>query len=197
MHRYAGILRYTTDNSGRRGQSANVVLAVSFSPGRFTVTIEDPNARSVLRLTNRRFNYQARDSTQDLLARVKWRNGSFGRSTGPAYLGCHRIPGVPRELRVTVICRWAPAFAVVEFRLGGNFYLFSRRPPRGENSRGRLSFPMFTDSGEDEEDGDSREQREPPSGSHEPPADDPPCRRSADFGITITIWGDVIEWKRT
>ena len=46
MHSYTGILTYTTDNSGRIGQSANVELRASFCPGRFTVVVDDEHSLS-------------------------------------------------------------------------------------------------------------------------------------------------------
>ena len=78
-------------------------------------------AETVHALRNRRFNFQSRDSPQDLLARDKWRSRRFDRFTGTVHLGCPRITGVPKETQLTLICSWDPAFAVVEFRLGDTF----------------------------------------------------------------------------
>ena len=71
-----------TDNSGRAGQYVNVAIHPSFSPGSFTVTIEDETAQAVRRIRNKRFNYRARDSYLDLLARDKWKSNWFGRFPG-------------------------------------------------------------------------------------------------------------------
>ena len=142
MHTYRGIVRYETNNSGRLGQYVNVAIHASFFPGQFTVTVEDERAESVHRLENRRFNYQARDSPVDLLARDKWKSHWFDRFTGPIYLDCPRLPGVPRELKATVICSWDPAFVVVEFKWEDTFYQFSCRPPRGVNSWNRSRYPL-------------------------------------------------------
>ena len=184
MHRYSGIFTYLTDNSGRIHQQVNVVLQVSFFPGHFEVFVEDEGAHSVHNLRNRRFNYQARDSPQDLLARAKWRSEWFDRFEGPAYLAYPRVTGVPREIRFTLICSWDPAFAVLEFRLGDTFYQFSCRPPRGVNSWARLRFPMpthFNDSQTDQR--SDGEENEPARGSNDPPEDAPPfATSSSPFG---------------
>ena len=131
MHRYTGNLRYTTDNSGRRGQVIHADLTVSFFPGLCTIRVDDPNAETTHGLTNKRFNYQARDSPVDLLARDKWRSWWFDRFAGNVQLMCPTIPGVPKELFVTLICSWDPAFAVIEFQIDDTFYQISCRPRRG------------------------------------------------------------------
>ena len=118
MRRYTGILPYTADNSGRLGRTIHADMAVSFPPGLFLVRVEDSQARPIHVFANRRFNYQARGSPQDWLARAKWRIEWFDRFAGPAYLQCPRIAGVSRELLATMIRSWGPAFAVIEFRLG-------------------------------------------------------------------------------
>ena len=75
MHRYVGEMRYSTHNSGRYGQPIRADLNVSFSPGMFSVRLGDLNAQTTHSLTNKRFNYQSRDSPVDLLARA---NGELG-----------------------------------------------------------------------------------------------------------------------
>ena len=73
-------MTYTTENSGRVGLNVDASLAVSFSPGTFAAIVEDPSAHSTHRLSNRRFNLDARDSPVDLLARAKWRSEWYDRS---------------------------------------------------------------------------------------------------------------------
>ena len=147
-------MRYTADNSGRKGEAVHVDLAVSFFPGISTVHVEDRGAYSIRQLANRRFNYQALDSPVDLLARDKWRSWWFGRFTGAAYLQRPRISGVPLELSLALIISRVPAFAVVEFRLDDTCYQLACRPPRGVNSWTRL---RLTEAGKTvaEEDFDS------------------------------------------
>ena len=171
MFRYAGILHYETNNSGRRGLPIHLELLVSFFPGDFSVRAEGGIAETVHTLRNRRFNYQARDSPQDLLARDKWRSRWFGRFTGPVRLGCPRISGVPTELQLTLICSWGPAFAIVEFRLGDTFYQLSCRPPRGLNAWARCRF-----TGHSTVDSSDNEPpiHEPASGPNEVPEEIPP-----------------------
>ena len=82
-------------------------------------------------LANRRYNFHARDSPEDLLARALWRSGRYDRFAGNLYLQCHRIAGIPRELSVTVTCSWDPSFCAVAFRLEDTYYQFPRRHPRG------------------------------------------------------------------
>ena len=117
----------------------------SFFPGLFKMTVTDENAGTIHTLENRRFNYQARDSPVDLLARDKWKSEWHDKFTGNLYLTCPRgVPGVPRELtRVTVTCSWASAFCVVEYCLGDTFYQFSCRPPRGTNRWSRRNLSRF------------------------------------------------------
>ena len=171
-------MRYTTNHIGRAGQTVNVSLSVSFFPGTFTVVVEDPGAESTHRLPSRRFNFQARDSPVDLLARGKWRSLWFDRFAGDMYLHCPRITGAPRELRLTLISSWDPAFAVVEFRLGDTFYQLSCRPPRGVSHWGRVSFPWIHEIIETPQDvapmaPDPVPSHEPASSSTEIPPDGP------------------------
>ena len=161
MHRYAGLLKYVNNNSGREGQYVKVDLAVSFFPGRSTVLMQDANANTRHSLSNRRFNCQARDSPRDLLAREKWRSFWRDRFAGPVYLQCPRISDVPMELQVQVICSWGPAFAVIEFRLADTLYQLPCRPPCGVSAWSRI---LFMD---DENREDAR--NEPPSDSRQPP----------------------------
>ena len=140
MHRYAGDLRYTTDNSGRLGQTIHADFTVSFFPGFCSIRVDDPNAETSHGLTNKRFNYQARDSPVDLLARDKWRSWWFDRFMGTVDLKCPSIPGVPKELRITLICSWDPAFAVIEFQIDDTFYQISCRPRRGVGNWTRHRF---------------------------------------------------------
>ena len=179
MHRYDGQLRYSTNNSGRAGQTLNVSLSVSFSPGSFTVVVEDTNAQTTHRLSNRRFNFQSRDSPVDLLARAKWRSERYGRFVGDVILQCPRITGVPRELRITLISSWDPAFAVVEFRLGDTYYQMSRRPPRGVSLWERVTFPWIHDTYESPAtvpamNVETVPSQEPASSSTDPPDSAPP-----------------------
>ena len=173
VRKYTGILTYRTDYIGRIGRTANVELNASFSPGGFTVIVEDGNAQSAHTLTDRRFNYQARDSPQDLLAREMWRSLWFGRFAGPMCLQRPRIPDAPRELRVNVFCSWGAAFAVTEFRAGDTFYQFPRRPPRGANTWTRLRYPM-NHAPDDAEDTEHDTNRASSSDLRNPPAGDPP-----------------------
>ena len=69
MRKYSGYVRYSANNSGRAGQYVVAELTVSFPPGRFAITTQDENHHTRHELTNRRINYQAMDSPQDLLAR--------------------------------------------------------------------------------------------------------------------------------
>ena len=181
MRRYTGFPTYTTDNYGRQGQYVYAELAVSFSPVRFAVRVNGSNAFSIHPLTSRRFNYQARDSPQDLLGRAKWRIDWFGRFSGPAYLQCPRITGAPRELRATLIRSRDPAFSVIEFNLDGASYQLSRRPPRGVNAWARERFPPTDathDSWEESPPGD------PSSGSHDLPHGE--NERPPALGVAIT-----------
>ena len=162
MHTYRGVARYETDNIGRQGQYVNVATHASFSPGRFTVSVEDETVETVHILNSRRFNYQARDSPVDLLARDKWRSRWFDRLAGPLYLGCPRLPEVSRGLKVAVICSWGPAFVVVEFKREDTCYQFPRRPPRGVNSWNRSRYPLPRVRE------DSAPSHEPASGSADP-----------------------------
>ena len=140
MRRYTGYLRYTTDNSGRRGQDVHVELLEQFFSCQFTIVADDVNARAKNEISNRRFNYHPRDSPNDLLARDKWRSTWFGRFSGAAYLNFTQVHRAPRELSIRVICSWEPAFAVVEFKINDTFYQLARRPRRGTNCWGRLDF---------------------------------------------------------
>ena len=149
-------------------------MAVAFFPGFVSVRVEDAEAQSHHLLTNRRFNYQATDSPQDLLARIKWRIGWLGRFTGPAYSQRPRIPGIPRELRIALICRWGPAFDVIEFRIYGAFYLMSRMPPRGENAWARERLTAVAKNDDLVDDDDESPTHEPASGSNQPPVDATP-----------------------
>ena len=133
MQRFTGQLRYTADYSGRQGRTVRVDCQSQFPPGHFLLRIDAQDAGAAHVLTNRRFNFQARDSPVDLIARDRWRSKWFDRFAGPVYLNCPRITGVPRELQVTVICSWSSDFAVVEYRLGDTYYRFSFRSPRGTN----------------------------------------------------------------
>lgn len=166
MFRFTGVLRYATHNSGRFGHDVNVDFSVSFFPGRFNLAIQDEGMGTIHSLTNRRFNFQARDSPEDLLARAKWRTDWYDRFTGTVYLQCPRIAGVPRELSVTVTCSWDPAFCVVAFRLDDTFYQLSCRPPRGVNrwSRSDSRTPLIDPP-------QPQEIHEPSSGSQYPPSD--------------------------
>ena len=169
MFRFTGILRYSTNNSGRFGQYVNVDFSVSFFPGQFSMRIQDENRGTIHSLANRRFNYQARDSPEDLLARDKWRSHWYDRFTGPLYLKCPSgLSGIPRELSVTVICSWDPAFCIVEYRLDDTYYQFSCRPPRGSNRWHRRSeWTSIFDSIQE----DPPESCEPASDSRNPPPD--------------------------
>ena len=140
MHRYTGVMKYSTHHSGRYGQPANVELDVSFSPGFFRVKLDDINAQTTHTIQNKRFNYQSRDSPVDLLARDKWRSWWFDRFAGTLYLRCPRIRGAPESLAVTLICSWDPAFAVVEFQIDDTHYQLSCRPPRGVSNWSRHQF---------------------------------------------------------
>ena len=166
MHRYTGYLRYTTDNSGRKGQDVFVELVVQFSPGRFSVTVIDSDARTKHKIENRRFNFQSRDSPQDLLARDKWRSSWFDRFSGAVYLNFPRVIDVPREIPIHLICSWDPAFAVVEFRLGDTYYQLACRPPRGVSCWYRC---VFHETDEFE----GRPNHEPASSSTAPPEEAP------------------------
>ena len=115
MRSYAALMRYTADNSGRKGQVAYVDLPAPFFPGRFAVQVEDRGALWIRQLANRRFNFQSRDSPVDLSARNKWRSWRFGRFTGNAYLQCPRISGVPRELKLNMICSRAQLLRSLSF----------------------------------------------------------------------------------
>ena len=143
MRQYSGISAYNTNNIWWIGQEVNVVIRAPVNPLRFTVTVEDISARTARRLANRRLNYQARDSPRDLLARAKWTSDWRDRFTGPVYLGCPRVTGVPMELRIAAIRSCGPAFVVVEFRLADTTYQFSRRPlvvsTHGSGSRSLLT----------------------------------------------------------
>ena len=140
MHRYTGIMKYSTHNSGRFGQPVKVDLNVSFFPGQFSVRLDDTYAQTTHTIQNKRFNYQSRDSPVDLLARDKWRSWWFDRFTGTLFLQCPRIRGVPESLAITLICSWDPAFAVVEFQIGDTHYQLSCRPPRGVSNWSRHRF---------------------------------------------------------
>ena len=164
-------MTYATNNSGRLGQPVSVVLNVSFFPGSFTVRVVDENAQTSHELSNRRFNFQSRDSPVDLLARDKWRSWWFDRFTGIATLECPQIRGVPTELKLTLISRWEPAFAVVEFQLADTFYQLACRPPRGVSVWTRL---RFTCAGITREHEVHDAPNEPSSGSTQVPIDDVP-----------------------
>ena len=69
MFGFAGILRYSTHNIGRYGEEVKVNFTAAFPPGQFTVAVHDENAGAIREISNRRFNPQARDSPEDLLAR--------------------------------------------------------------------------------------------------------------------------------
>ena len=86
MFRYARILHYETNHTGRQGIPIRLELCVSFSPGGFSVRVDDGLDGTVHALRNRRFNFQARDSPQDLLARDKWRPRRFDRFAGTVHL---------------------------------------------------------------------------------------------------------------
>ena len=162
MHRYTGYLRYTTDNSGRRGQDVHVELLVQFFPGQFTIVVTDVNARTKHEISNRRFNYQSRDSPNDLLARDKWRSNWFGRFSGAVYLNFPQVHHVPRELSIRAICSWEPAFGVVEFKVNDTFYQLARRPRRGANCWTRRDFQC-------EDEYEPNRIHEPASSSNAPP----------------------------
>ena len=180
MHKYSGRLTYNTNNSGRAGQPVQVEICAQFLSGTFRVAIQDLTAESVHRLENRCFNFQSRDSPVDLLARAKWRSDWFDRFTGDIYLSYPAVTGVPRELRVTLIASWDPAFAVLEFRIGDTFYQFSRRPPRGVRDWARTCFPYCFDSppvNRENAPGDLS-NHEPASSSTNPPPDQDPVKDS-------------------
>ena len=200
MHRYLGTLTYSNNNSGRKGREVKVELTVSFFPGRCAIIIQDEDARTRHVLTNKRFNYQARDSPVDLLARDKWRSYWHDRFVGSVYLACPRITRVPRELYVNVICSWDPAFGVIEFRLDDTYYQISVRPPRGCNSWARGLWDAAMNHDETLE-----ENAEPSSSSQQPPINPipidsparlPPWEVEADaepIGINITFRRGVIK----
>ena len=173
MHRYTGYMQYTTNNSGRQGQDVYVDLVVSFFPGKFAVTVEDANARSMHGLRNRRFNFQCRDSPVDLLARDKWHSRWYDRFAGPMYLNYPMVSGVPRELAVALICSWDSAFAVVEFRLADSYYQLSCRPPRGVNSWKRHRFTRDPPAQDDDSQDDDFPPNEPATGSNDVNAEVP------------------------
>ena len=166
MRKYTGYLRYTADNSGRKGQGVFVELLVQFSPWNFSATVTDSEARTKRKIQNRRFNFQSRDSPQDLLARDKWRSFWFDRFSGAVYLNFPRAIDVPRELSIHLICSWGPAFVVVEFRLTDTYYQLACRPPRGASCWHRCAFQEIDEF-------DSRPTHEPASGSGSPPEEAP------------------------
>ena len=165
-----------------------VDLSISFFPGRCQIDIQDDGAFTRHRITNRRFNYQARDSPVDLLARDKWRSHWHDRFTGTVYLACPRITGVPRSLVVHVICSWDPAFGVIEFRVTDTFYQISVRPPRGMSLWSRESWIQNWNH-----DVICEDPHEPASSSANPPPDAPDDSRNAGQD-TIPPWeGDSRE----
>ena len=145
MFGFTGELRYSTHNSGRFGESVRIDFTAGFSPGQFSMRVHDQNSGTIHQIENTRFNYQARDSPDDLLARDRWRSDWFDKFTGNLYLVSPRVNGVTRELTaVTLTCSWRAAFCVLEYRLGDAFYQFSRRPPRGINFWTRRNMPRRT-----------------------------------------------------
>ena len=48
--------------------------------------VHDQNAGAIRQIGNTRFDYQAHDSPDDLLARDRWRSDWFGKFTGDLYL---------------------------------------------------------------------------------------------------------------
>ena len=163
-------MRYSTHNSGRFGESAHIDFTAGFSPGQFSMRVHDQNAGTIHQIENTRFNYQARDSPDDLLARDRWRSDWFDKFIGNLYLVSPRVNGVTRELTaVTLTCSWRTAFCVLEYRLGDTYYQFSRRPPRGINRWARRNVPRNTPLVIP----DSPPDHEPSSDSRSPP-DEPP-----------------------
>ena len=134
MFGFTGEMRYATNNSGRFRDPVKIEFTAGFFPGHFKLVIHDALAGTIHEIENKRFNFQARDSPEDLLARDKWRSEWFDKFTGDLYLQSPRITGVTRELRkATVTCSWNPAFCVVEYRIDDTYYQFACRPPRGMN----------------------------------------------------------------
>ena len=166
-------MQYSTNNSGRLCQPVHVELSVALRPGSFTVRVEGRNARSIHELTNRRLNYQSRDSPVDLLARDKWRSWWFDRFAGVATLQVPKIRGVPTELNSALIARWGPAFAVVEFQLYDAFYQLACRPRRGVSVWSRVRFTSEGNTSTEDEIRDS--PNEPASSSTQlPPEEEHP-----------------------
>ena len=66
MFRFAGMLRYATNNIGRFGQTASVDFRGPFFHGRFAVTLQGGAAAAIRTLASCRFDYQARDPPRDL-----------------------------------------------------------------------------------------------------------------------------------
>ena len=165
MFGFTGEMRYSTNNSGRYGEPVFAEFHAAFFPGQFSVTVRDEGAGAIRELKNRRFDSQARDSPEDLLARDKWRSNWFDKFTGNLNLKSPRVNGVTRDLTdVTVTCSWDSAFCVVEYRTGDTFYQFSRRPPRGFNRWARRNI-----SWRNQEPDDSPPDNEPSSSSNLPP----------------------------
>ena len=146
-------------------------FTAAFFPGQFTVTVHDENAGTIREISNRRFNFQARDSPGDLLARDKWKSEWYDKFTGNLYLQSPRITGVKRELTaITLTCSWASAFCVVEYKTDDTFYQFSRRPRRGYNRWTRMNLPRHMEVLPD-----SQLNEEPSSSSNAPPDDSLPA----------------------
>ena len=115
-------------------------LTVSCFPGLCEIRFNGPNAEKTHGLANKRPTYQAGDTPVDILARGKWSGRRFARFAGVVNLMCPAIPGAPKELLSTLICRWGLAFAVIEFQIDDTFYQISCRPRRGVANWARQRF---------------------------------------------------------
>ena len=135
--RLTGLIRYSSSNSGQFGRTVAVDLSAPVA-GPFKVTIQGENDGAIRALVNKRFGFRARFAPRPF-AHGKVAIGAVRSIVLPAYLMCPRLPGVPRELSVTVTFRWAPAFAIAEPRLRRTSYQFSRRPPLRVSRWGRVN----------------------------------------------------------
>ena len=139
-------------------------------------------------MTNRRFNYQAKDSPEDLLARDKRMGYWCGRFAGPMYLAYPRIAGLPRELRIAIICSWGPGFALVEFKWGGKPAInFPVGPTRGVSTWARAGFPMNRAGDSRREESQVANRELASSTQHPPPTAAPSSEAPTKRVVAITF----------
>ena len=115
----------------RRGRPYTIQFNISLFPPQVAVTVSDPIYQNQHTIENSRFNFQARDSYVDLLARDAWNSVWYDRYEGILELRCPKLDRITSKLDVRIIASWDEPFVIVEFKVGDVYCQVCTRPRSG------------------------------------------------------------------